>query len=105
MRKYQKIRTKTPETRIKCEYGGILDEDIMKNAWSIESREAHESHGDLEYVGERQQGIYIYKFYRDPEGKTFYETRVCLESGKEVSHYEYIFGTPAPVEHRIARKH
>ena len=67
-----------------------MDEGIRGNAWSIES--LPEDAGQLERVGEAQEGNRIYIYYRDAMGRYWYRNMIMTDQGP-VSEYEAIFGS------------
>lgn len=66
-----------------------MDEGIRGHAWSIES--LPEDAGQLERVGEAQEGNRIYIYYRDAMGRYWYRNMIMTDQGP-VSEYEAIFG-------------
>ena len=66
-----------------------MDEGSSGNAGSIES--LPEDAGQLERVGEAQEGNRIYIYYRDAVGRYWYRNMIMTDQGP-VSEYEAIFG-------------
>ena len=67
--------------------------------WSIESRKAYGAEDSkLEYIGSKITGTSadgsskVVSYYKDEQGRFWYENRVRLHNGKIVTMEEYLFG-------------
>lgn len=79
-----------------------LERVAYKEAWSIESMEAHGAGGrEVTYIGSKisgaldgdeRNGRLVFDYYRDTEGAWWFENRALLPSGDIVSMDMYLFG-------------
>ena len=75
-----------------------IDEDVLKvaykNAWSIESMEAHRAAGrDYIYIGSNIKGSIITDYFKDTAGCYWFGNRAISEYGEIISMEEHIFGS------------
>ena len=77
--------------------------EALRQAWSVENREAHGSTGETEYIGAKKYKNRLYDVYRDQDGKYFYSVRIITPDGIKTE-YEAIFGRPEPVRHHHTRE-
>lgn len=68
----------------------LYEETGRTDVQSIESREEGEK--DTVYLGSVRNGNHLFDYFEDGNGKTWYGTRVMLESGDIVSQEQSIFG-------------
>lgn len=75
-----------------------INEDVLKvaykNAWSIESMEAHGAAGrDYIYIGSNIKGSIITDYFKDTAGCYWFGNRAISKHGEIISMEEHIFGS------------
>lgn len=70
----------------------MTEEELFKNAISIESRKAlDKEHLDIRYDSTIMRGNRLYDFYVDSENRYWYSTRIRIRN-EISSEYEAVFG-------------
>lgn len=91
-------------TGIYKEISEELFEQAHKNAWTIESMEAHGAEGrEVKYIGSRTEGNLIYDYYLDSAG-AFWFGRRAIVNEEIVSMEKYIFGHEVRKRHKTRRR-